>query len=50
MNRKAQKKDLEDLDALYNKKLEDALTHEWEIRRKEMSELVEVYENSVLSG
>lgn len=48
--REAQNKELEDLDVLYNKKLEYVLAQEQNIFRKEMVELVEVFENNVLSG
>lgn len=40
--RESQKKELEDLEDMYNKNLEDALAQEWEICRKEMDELVVV--------
>lgn len=47
---KSQKKELEDLEVVYNKKLEYALKQKQEICRKEMVELVELCENNVLFG
>lgn len=44
-----EKKEFEDLEVVYKKKLEDSIAHELQICKKEMVELIKVCENRVLS-